>query len=143
MSKNGLSVSSQIYKYPKYIYSTIQIDNWLQYDGRYYFKFKFKGEISCSSDEIAIGFCTSKYDHSFDRGIGAENNSYSWYCTGHRKSSIYVLKIDERLQHGLGNNDEFSFEMFIENNGTSFYVNLLYQRDDIPVIDEKECIIKN
>eukprot|EP01084_Bolivina_argentea_P315845 547347_1 len=76
LSKDGLTVTKpEICDYPRGCYfSTILMNRWLTVDGRYFFKFRFKGELKANDGEIAIGFYSEKNDQRnkyYNKGIGA------------------------------------------------------------------------
>ena len=136
ISKYGMNVTEKPEHYIDGLtFSTIFIDNWIDKDGRYYFKFKLYGTVSPASDEIAIGIITKDYDIGDRLGIGSDTNGWSWYIWSVNHSATYFVSFKKMLSYGLGDKDECIFDIIIDDK--SCIVNFYYQTFD----GKKETVI--
>merc|ERR1711892_1618345 len=74
VSPNGQLVGSPICRSNLCVYSSIFLDRWLTEEGRYYFEFKFHGELHPHHNELSIGIVSHKYDLSNRHGVGSDKH---------------------------------------------------------------------
>jgi len=116
VSSNGQRITSPQCHFKRCNYSSIFLDRWMTKEGRYYFKFRFHGNLHGLHNEVSIGLVSDKYEMSNRHGIGCNQHGWSWYAYSSRESSVYIKTFRKSFDHGLKDQDTFALEILIENN---------------------------
>ena len=121
-------------------FSTIFLDNWISKDGRYYFKFRFHGQLIGSSNEVAIGVISDKYDIGNPLGIGADQHGWSWYVYDAHWSYTYYKTFVKQINYGLSDGGECMFEIVIKNGSCKTYLHYVAAEGVKPEVIQYQTI---
>merc|ERR1711902_14687 len=96
------------------------MNNWIQNDGSYYFKFKLHGNPTFHN-AIGIGIVSKEYNVAHKEGIGYDENGWSFFIWGAKSNStgIYCVDYKKVFEFGLSDQKEFSFQIIVKNTSCS------------------------